>query len=235
MSCEHYQNALVEAAASGAEPQGELRAHLEVCPSCHTAFAREHALFSSIDVGLHVTASAEVPASLLPRVRAHLDEQPVAEHNWVPAWMIIGATAALIVLAIARQSKRPDTVSPDSQKSTVAQKASPAVVPAAPVEAPSGIVRRRRATKRTRPAMSGASASVEQVSVLLPAGQKEALDDLLASLQRGQVNGEVLLAQNQILPLEDLRISPLDVSSIQVKPLTYESGASPSSNTDSKH
>jgi len=44
MPCEHYQNALIEAAA-GFEPKGELRAHLAACAACRTAFAQEQSLF----------------------------------------------------------------------------------------------------------------------------------------------------------------------------------------------
>ncbi len=70
MLCKHYKVALIEAAASSAQPQGDLRAHLEACASCRAAFEQEQSLFASIDAGLHVAANAEVPASLLPRVRA---------------------------------------------------------------------------------------------------------------------------------------------------------------------
>ena len=76
MLCEHYKEALIEAAASGAEPHGDLRAHLDGCAGCRAAFEQEQALFASIDGGLRVTANADVPASLLPRVRARLHAEP---------------------------------------------------------------------------------------------------------------------------------------------------------------
>jgi hypothetical protein len=98
MPCQHYKDALIEAVASGVQPQGELRAHLDACAACHATFAQELTLFSSIDAGLHVTANAEVPASLLPRVRARLDEAAAPRHRWMPQWCAL-ASAALVVVA----------------------------------------------------------------------------------------------------------------------------------------
>jgi hypothetical protein len=234
MPCEPYKNALTAATATGADPQGDLRSHLAVCPSCHAAFLEERQLFAAIDAGLRATATAEVPASLFHRVRARLDAEAVVERNWLPEWMMIAATAALVLFAIAYQSKRPGAPSQDPRNSAVAPKASPPVVLAVPVETPSRTGHRQSPRERPRSATLEAYASVEQVSVLLPAGQKEALDGLLVSLQRGQVKGEVLLAQNQNLPLEDLRISPLDVYPIRMQPLAEVSGESQSRSTGAK-
>jgi len=235
MPCEPYKNALTEAAATGADPQNELRAHLGVCPSCHAAFVEEQQLFAAINAGLHASANAEVPPSLLPRVRARLDEEAFAERNWLSRWIVIAATAALVVFAIAFQSKRPDVAPQDSRKTTVALKDLPAVVPAVPVEAPSRASQGQRTSKQTRPTTLEGPTSVAQVSVLLPAGQKEAFDGLLISLRRGQVKGEVLLAQNRTLQLGDLRISPLEVSPIRMEPIVDVSGESQSGSTDAKH
>jgi hypothetical protein len=98
MPCEHYKNALIEAAANGAQPQGDLRGHLDACASCRATFEQEQSLFASIDAGLHFAASAEVPASLLPRVRARLDEAAVPRSAWVTYWFAL-ASAALVVVA----------------------------------------------------------------------------------------------------------------------------------------
>jgi hypothetical protein len=97
MPCKHYKNALIEAAASGAKPQGDLRAHLAACDSCRAAFAQELALLSSIDASLHVTVNAEVPASLLPRVRARLDEEADSSRCWTANWFALASAALLVV------------------------------------------------------------------------------------------------------------------------------------------
>jgi hypothetical protein len=98
MPFEHPQDALIEAAASGVEPEGELRAHLETCDSCRAAFAEEQALFASIDAGLLTAANADVPVSLLPQVRARLDEAGAPKKSWITNGFVL-ATAAVVVVA----------------------------------------------------------------------------------------------------------------------------------------
>ncbi len=97
MPCQHYKDALMEAAASGAEPRGELRVHLGGCADCRAAFEQEQSLFASIDAGLHGTANADVPGSLLPRVRAHLDEEFAPSRIWVSNWFVLASAAVLVV------------------------------------------------------------------------------------------------------------------------------------------
>jgi len=101
MPCEHYKNALIEAAANGAEPQGELRAHLNVCLDCRAAFEQEQSLFASIDTGLHVTANPEVPPSLLPCVRARRDDAAAPRGGWVTNWFALAGAAVMIVAFFA--------------------------------------------------------------------------------------------------------------------------------------
>ena len=101
MLCKHYKVALIEAAASSAQPQGDLRAHLEACASCRAAFEQEQSLFASIDAGLHATANAEVPASLLPRVRARLDEESAPRRIWTTNWLVLTSAAVVVVTLFA--------------------------------------------------------------------------------------------------------------------------------------
>jgi hypothetical protein len=104
MPFEHHKNALIEAAATGAELQGELRAHLEVCDSCRAAFAEERALFASIDAGLKATANTQVPPSFLPRVRASLDEAGAPGRSWVNNWYVLASAAVVIVAFFAARA-----------------------------------------------------------------------------------------------------------------------------------
>jgi hypothetical protein len=97
MPCQHYKEALIEAAAGNVQPQGDLRAHLDACASCRAAFEQEQSLFASIDAGLHVAANAEVPASLLPRVRARLDEAAAPRRGWVTNLFPLASAAVMVV------------------------------------------------------------------------------------------------------------------------------------------
>src|SRR5713226_5871600 len=104
MPRKHYKDALIEAAASGAEPPGELRAHLAGCFDCRAALEQEQALFASIDAGLHVAANAEAPASLLPRVRARLDEESAPRRIWATNWLVLASAAVMVVAFLAARA-----------------------------------------------------------------------------------------------------------------------------------
>jgi len=104
MPCEHFQDALTEAAATGAGPQGELRAHLKNCAACQAAFEQQQSLFASIDSGMRVVANAEVPASLLPRVRARLDEMAAPLPAWAPKWFVLAGAGAMLAFLFITQT-----------------------------------------------------------------------------------------------------------------------------------
>lgn len=129
MPCEHYKNALIEVAASGGVPSGELHAHLNWCASCRTAFDEEQSLFAAIDSGLHSEANTEVPPSLIPRVRARLDEVVVPRFLLGQSLVLASASVALafIVFLLAR----PHHALPERVAKRV-----PAVVPAPTAPAP---------------------------------------------------------------------------------------------------
>ncbi len=114
MSCEHYENALTDAAAIGAEPLGELRAHLVECASCSASFAEEQALFAGIDSSLRSAVNTEVPPSLLPRVRLGLDEIVSPQPHLNLGWTVVVSAAfvsALLFFAYAIR-QNPFTVHP---------------------------------------------------------------------------------------------------------------------------
>src|SRR5258708_1763370 len=99
MPCEHYKDALIEAVAGGATPSGELRAHLAACVSCSDDFGEEQSLFAAVDSGLHDAANTEVPLSLLPRVRAELDQVRVAARlGWLKPLVFASASVALALV-----------------------------------------------------------------------------------------------------------------------------------------
>lgn len=235
MPCENYKHALTEAAASGADPanalrsnakMAALRAHFESCASCRTAFAEEQALFISIDAGLHATANAEVPASLLPRVRAQLNGRSISPRPWVPAWAVLAAAAALVLATVSFRGRRHDVSGQNPHSGTLAHAVLPAKIPAAPIGAPPQTNSGQRTNRHSLPSKVQVSASNEKAPVLLPAGQKAVIDAWLDALQRGKVKANDPLAPKSDLPVQVLQILPLDVSPIEMKPLSDVSGES---------
>ncbi|MGB8476825.1 MAG: hypothetical protein WCE61_22320 [Candidatus Acidiferrum sp.] len=221
MSCEKYREALIEAAAQDSSPSRELQSHLDACASCRAAFAQEVQLLGSIDAGLRIVANAEVPASLLLRVRANLGENPVRRRSWLPALAALAAAAVIVMAVVLARGSRPDaTVSNPNTNSAgravVASRTQPAPVATTPSAPP------RPSAKHERIGLikSAPIVQAEEVRVLIPRGQKQAIDALLAGVQNGRINADVLAAQPTEQSLQQLQLPPLEISPIELKPLT---------------
>jgi len=234
MSCENYREALTEAAATNAGLSGELHSHLDACPVCSAAFAEERQLFAAVDTGLRANANAEVPALLLPRVRAKLNELSVPRRWWIPAYAAAAAAAALVIGIVFVRGVGRGTAEQGPRMTAAARgvvppetKTFPPAVPHVETSAPP------TKGKLRRPLRIAPVAPVEEVAVLIPAGQKQAIDALLTSVQHGEVMAEVLRAEKPEIPLAELKVSPLAISPIEIKPLEDESAepASPNEKT----
>jgi hypothetical protein len=223
MPCEDYREALIEAAATDSLPSRELRLHLDACASCRAASSEELQLFAAIDSGLRTAANAEVPASLLARVRVQLDDRPVRRRAWVPAGVVMAAAVAVVaVIVFVRGFERDGGPANPPANSSAQNVPPPEIQPAPPVatftETTSPPLKIKQARPDARPRVAGA-AQVATSRVLVPAGQQRAMEVLLASVKQGKVDGEVLLAEKPEKSLEELQVSPIDISPIEMKPL----------------
>jgi hypothetical protein len=219
MLCERYKNALMEAAATGAEPQGHLRAHLATCAACRMVFAEEQSLFSAIDTGLHSTVAAEVPGSLLPRVRARLLDETPSQYRWILAWVPVAASVALLIGFLFLRGVRPDVRdSPMEPKQAIrgippveTSASRPGNPPAQQALNASPVLRQLRQANPSR--------EHKEPRALVPAEQPAVIARLLDGLRRGEVQGEVLLAESNGSQSQDLQIAPIAVAPIDVKAL----------------
>jgi hypothetical protein len=224
MPCQHYKDALMEAAASGAEPQGELRAHLDACLDCRAAFEQEQSLFASIDSGVRVSANTDVPASLLPRVRARLDEA-VAGHGWFTHWFALASATVLLVAFFATRTvwrtnvvQKPvetavkTSVTPLEQNhdATIAPPAERNFVPQRPLGP----------AKNTRSRETLVSGKVTP-EVLVP-GDQEALLAEYAEQWRAHKWPMLLAQEFDSTILLPLKVAPIQIDQLDVKLLAEE-------------
>jgi hypothetical protein len=227
MPCENYREALTEAAATDSAPSHELRLHLDACASCRTAFTGEQELFAAIDTGLRAAANADVPPTFLPRVRVQLSERALLQRTWIAAAAAIATTAALILLGIfVRQSERSAALPAPSAIS-----AADNIVPAGMEVIPPAVasMESKRLSKRVSPTSSIKNVREgEDVTVLIPTGQKRAIEALFAGVQKKTVETNALPAEKSEDVLLELRILPLEISPIEVKPLADVSSELPS-------
>jgi hypothetical protein len=219
-TCEDYRAAMTDAAAAKVEPSPDLRAHMDACASCRTAFTEEQQLFTAIDLGLRSAANAEVPTSLLPRVRVQLNERPVPQRSWIPVGAALAAVAALVVAIVFVRGSGRGVAETNPQMIAATHNESPAVIqPSTQTAAASDTTSPLANSSSRRPIKTATIAKIEQVVVLIPAGQKQVIDALLANVQQGKVEADVLFAEKPTVALEELRVSPLEISPIEVKPL----------------
>jgi hypothetical protein len=222
MPCQHHKDALIEVAASGVEPQGELRGHLAGCAECRAAFEQERSLFASIDSGLRVAANPEVPVSLLPRVRARLDvESAVPSRRWAGNWLLL-ASAAIIVAGIfvARVAWRP--VVRENPSINTGKKSPSAPAPRSPQVDPhnSERIAKNNSSSAQQTLVTGNSSKAGMTSarhsgpeVLVPMDQEVLLAEYAEQWQ--QRKHAPLLAQDSDATI----LAPLQVAQIQIAEL----------------
>ena len=229
MPCQHHKGALIEAAASGVQPQGDLRMHLDACAFCRVAFAQEQALFSSIDAGLHVTAAAQVPASLLPRVRARLDEEAVPRRSWVTNWLVLASAAVMVVAFFAARAVWHTNVVQEPVEMAGNTSAPPQVTPPPqnqnPVVAPP--VGKNSASPRQLPIARNATARETLVigktipEVLVPRDQEILLAGY-SDVWRMHKSAPIFDPDSGATILAPLQIAPIQIAELDVKLLADE-------------
>jgi hypothetical protein len=230
MPCEPYKNALVEAAASGDEPLGELRAHLATCPACRAALAQEQSLFSSIDTGLTAAVNAEIPASLLPRVRARIAEDPSPTRVWTPSWLTLACAAAIIVAFFAAQAAWHDNA-PRKPVEIATRPTPPVQVLLSPVRNPdsapssrdNSVPQPRAFVARNSVPQQILAASNPEPEVLVPRDQ-EVLLARYAEQWRGRKRAPLLAENSGESNLEPLQIAPIQIAQLDVKLMSEEQG-----------
>jgi len=220
MLCEHYKNALIEAAASGAAPSGELREHLAECASCRAVFGQEQSLFAAIDTGLHAATDAKIPPSLLPGIRARLDEVAMPRFRWVQPLVFAstGVALGLVVFVMARPhlgareemaKKGPAAASMAigaNREGTSPKSTRIAAVP-------------DNHTHALRNSTNSHSAASSNPEVLVPPDEREAFGRLVGVLNQRSGVVASLLAKVPEEPDGLAVVDPLQIPDIEIKPL----------------
>jgi anti-sigma factor RsiW len=228
MACHRYLKDLDAFAAGRLEPQSarELQLHLHACPPCLAELEAKKHVYTTLEEGLRRRMSEELPAGFAMRVRARLStEQEVpSPHAWSP-WTAAAALASLVlgltlVQGLWRDTSRqatgrsvPLTAKQSGQTGTVNEKPAPG----SPPKAPDAIVRPVQIRRKDAHAAETTMAATPRV--LVPEGQEQAVAQLIEGLRRGEVKGDVLLADRGDQVTQELWIAPLTVEPIEMEPL----------------
>lgn len=220
MTCESAQHEIVDAMASRESGlRGELHQHVLVCAACRAFLANQASLASAIDSHLRLIANEPVPPSLLPRVRAAL-EQEAAPRQGVFRWQFVpiaGAVAVLVTIGIS--TLRHDTTVPAPQ--SVAQVAPKSPIVNRPTTPQIGeptpkTSRVASAMRNTRNTEVPAHSSATEVLVL-PAEQ-QAFQRFVSHISQDQDSAKALAAAAPDGNAH-VEIALLSITNVEVKPL----------------
>jgi hypothetical protein len=230
MTCHQYKQDLLELAAAGVEPSPELRAHLQACSSCHSAFENERSLFVSIDSCLRSSANTEIPSSFIPTVHAQLQrESPAAQGARITSplfWLPAIAAAAIILFIFASQDRRVTSQPTDEQfatariespVATATTAASPSQATTAPITAAVG---KRFASKAIiRPDKNPVRAGSSDLEILVPPDQEILLARYADRFRRRHQSSARLLTEVAPDQTDQLQVPLIQIAELEVKPL----------------
>jgi hypothetical protein len=220
MPCNQYQEALVEAAASGGALSAALRSHVDDCDACRAALVEERAIFAAIENGVKRVANAEPPASFLTRVQASLKTEAAPRRYATPAWALACLTVvALLMVAIPRSFWR-------HAKNRATEEA--ATIVTAPIEIPTDPPALRpsstpfeKGSKRARLVEQKPSvAQPHELYVLVPPGEEELLRQFCAAT-RIAAHGELTVVNEELssqptpIAIEPLHVDELKTESLE--------------------
>jgi hypothetical protein len=217
MPCEKYREALIDAAA-GEAPSAKLKAHLDSCPACRATFAAEQQLFAALDSGVGAAVNRQAPAVLLPRVRSRLDDQGISGFSWIKVGAAFATAALVLMSAIFVRRLHSEKREPLAAVNAVGPRTKNPVS-TSPLVQPKKHAIEPVTAKVNHPRAAAAPKRAEETAVLVPAGQKEAVDKLLVALSTGTVNSATLVAEKNAQSSANGELLPLVVPEMQIPPL----------------
>jgi hypothetical protein len=215
MPCEQIQDALMDLAATSAQPDAALREHLAACASCRAVFEREQFLFASIDAGVRQSANAPIPSAFLQRLEARIAQEATPQRTQHWTWLYVAAfsTAALIVVLLPLLRPRntaqriASNATPRPRQNAAQEKSAPSRLANAAPTAP------RVAKHSARPT------ATQNPEVLIPPDEREALARYISNISQDEPLASALLQPAPQSADEHPSIEPLQVALLDVKPL----------------
>jgi hypothetical protein len=216
MFCESYRETLKEAALTGERLPAAVQAHLVTCESCRESFAEEKALFALLDAESRTRVNAEMPASLLPRVRQQIASSPAPPtRRWlVLAYVASGLAIGAIALSFAGRTKAPSVKeSPAGGVSSLARNEPIA----SHKESGSRPVLVATSKKSRRPPQAAVHAEPE---VLVSAEEQLGLQRYTASLRRMTADDRAAnVKSDTVLEIKPLEIARMELNGLSIDPL----------------
>ncbi len=219
MSCERYRDKLVDALASGeGAPGGEIATHLRVCSDCRGFYEAQRLLFGAIDSGVRVVMNEAVPPSLLPGVRARMEEVQVAGTDWKFSWNVLAAAAVVALAAlgfVARHEPRTTPVLVETAASAGIVPGKIAKVPATEKAGHPTIRRSHKESGESYPSTESANASSK---VLLPAEERVGYEQYIRTVRAGSRS-----PAREAKFVDPIEIVPQEIAQLEIQKLEMNS------------
>ena len=219
MFCESYRKVLMEAAGFGKALPRRLEEHLAGCECCRAAFADEQALFRSIDGALEAAANAEIPGSLLPRVRMQVASDSTKAYRRVPVLAFVTGGLVIGAIMLSSSSLRHSAVS----RSTGKEPAAPSIQSAVSRE-PTGLS--IQPSPRPEPLVSRRERSVVDRVALRSEPEVLVSSEEAAGLRRyaDLLRAKSLETSNRAAAISDapFEIKPLEIAELNLRQLTIQ-------------
>jgi len=224
MACDRFTGAIT-VHALGSPLGADAAAHLAVCSRCQGTLETEERVLATLNVALDEVASTSPGPHFVARVRARVDAMPP---QWTPAawWMPASAAALALLIAVVLASRLP-------REGSAARDTTPLRPADAPLAAPSERavdqplagarpepVRQDRIPRRRVLAPERIARTPE---VLVPGGEREAVNRLFASLRAGRpevvsmlmrLHYDEAVIEERGVTVPPLRIEPVVVSAM---------------------
>jgi hypothetical protein len=216
MFCESYRETLNEAAGSDERLPAEVQAHLASCASCRESFSDEKAWFDLIQGEVRIRINAEMPASLLPRVRQEIAASTAAR-TWrgpVPAYIASGLAIGAMALSLAVRTKV-SSVKPESSAHNISLPArnEPSISKkgGGPVEVL--VATSKRSHKQPQVALRA------EPEVLVSGEEQLGLQRYTASLRSMAADRAANVKPEALLEIKHLEIAGVDLKGLSIDPL----------------
>jgi len=219
MFCESFRAALSDAALRNERPRGDTEAHLARCASCRESFSQEQALSEFLDSELRSLANADVPPSLVAKVRRQIAGLPESRTRFSPllTYAAAGLAVLTIVFALAVRSRVPLV-----QRQDLSREAS-ASAPGEQNTPPSQNAPVRKLVVNHQPGSGRRRAIMQaQPEVLVAAEEQLGLQRYAASLNIAGAERPAVVKTNAATEITPLEIAGIDVRRLTIEPL--ESG-----------
>lgn len=218
MNCALVQKQIVDSlAAEQTLLPAEVALHLKNCPACQACYEEQRRLFRSLGTSLEALANAEVPPSLLPRVRARVEGQPPSRRVGFYGWSFASiAVAAILLLSFGWIRHRPASnpalanVTAEIARTVIPEPVKPVAVAEAPEVTAAARVRAKR--PGPRPSIPVATESATEV-IVLPE-ERAAFARFVA-----QVPEDPAVALALTHPAPNGNQAPIEIALLTIKPL----------------